>query len=104
VEARLLFDADESDAVGARGLVRSPCIVGERSGRAGETYAVIDDASVPGVPSADCPDISLLREWARERLDHLYTAPDRRIGESRWRFVNEFFEQFDRESGSNAGT
>jgi uncharacterized protein len=104
MEAQLLSDADKLDALGARGLVRLSCIVGERSGRAGEKYAVIDDASALGVPSADCPDISILREWMRERLDHLYTAPGRRIGESRWRFVNEFFEQFDRESGPDART
>ena len=104
MEAQLLFDADKLDALGARGLVRLSCIVGERSGRAGEKYAVIGDASALGVPSADCPDISLFREWMRERLDHLYTAPGRRIGESRWRFVNEFFEQFDRESGPDPRT
>lgn len=98
-EARLLFDADKLDAVGARGIVRLACIVGERSGRTGEKYAVIDDASVAGMDTTDRPDVSLLREWVEERLDALYTAPGRRLGESRWRFVEDFFARFESEMG-----
>ena len=101
-EAQLLFDADKLEATGARGIVRLACIVGERSGRAGEKHAVIDDASVSGVDSPDRPDISLLREWARERLDRLYTSPGCRLGTSRWRFMEDFFAEFDREIGVDA--
>ena len=99
VEAKLLFDADKLEAAGARGIVRLACIVGERSGRAGEKHAVIDDASVAETEESDLPDVSLLREWARERLDRLYTSPGRRLGESRWRFVEEFFAEFENEIG-----
>lgn len=98
-EARLLFDADKLDAAGARGIVRLACIVGERSGRTGQKYAAIDDASIAGIDSSDVPDVSLLREWVKERLDALYTAPGRRLGESRWRFVDDFFAQFESEMG-----
>ncbi|PSP99552.1 metal-dependent phosphohydrolase [Halobacteriales archaeon QS_4_70_19] len=99
VEAELLFDADKLDAAGARGIVRLACIVGERSGRTGERYAVIDDPSVSDLePPAD-PDIALLREWAAERLALLYTEPGRRLGASRREFVDEFFHRFDRELG-----
>ena len=96
-EAKLLFDADKLDAAGAVGIVRLACIVGERSGRTGEQYAVIDDASTLEGDYPELPDIDLLREWARERLDSLYTDPGRRLGESRWDFVENFFEQFTRE-------
>ncbi|WP_408958301.1 HD domain-containing protein [Natrinema sp. 74] len=99
IEAQLLFDADKLDAAGARGLVRLACIVGERSGRAGEKYALIDDASSSTMESAGRPDVTLLQEWARERLDELYTSPGRRLGESRWEFMNDFFAQFERERG-----
>ncbi|MFB6129917.1 MAG: HD domain-containing protein [Salinigranum sp.] len=98
-EAQLLFDADKLDATGARGIVRMACIVGERSGSAGERYAVIDDSSVPEVDAPDLPDVSLLREWADERLDALYTPPGRRLGASRRRFVDDFFAQFEAEIG-----
>lgn len=100
LDAKLLFDADKLDAVGAVGIVRLACIVGERSGRAGEKYAAIDDASAHGVETAT-PDIALLREWARERLDALYTEPGRRLGESRWNFLERFFDRFDDEIGSD---
>lgn len=99
IEAKLLFDADKLDAVGARGIVRLACIVGERSGSAGERYAVIDDAAVPEGDAAELPDIELLRNWAKERLDLLYTGPGRQLGASRWDFMNEFFTQFDGEIG-----
>jgi uncharacterized protein len=102
IEAELLFDADKLDAAGARGIVRMACIVGERSGRAGEKYAVIDDASAHGTATSDLPDVTLLREWTRERLDALYTSPGRRLGESRWRFMEEFFAQFEAEIGVEA--
>lgn len=99
VEAELLFDADKLDAAGARGIVRLACIVGERSGRTGERHAVIDDAATADGAVPERPDVSLLREWTRERLDALYTEPGRRLGETRWAFATEFFERFDGEAG-----
>ncbi|WP_255198526.1 HD domain-containing protein [Halorarius litoreus] len=99
IEAKLLFDADKLDAAGARGLLRLACIVGERSGRTGERYAVIDDATTFDADATASPDISLLREWTRERLDALYTAPGRRLGTVRWRFVETFLARFDEEIG-----
>ncbi len=98
-EAKLLFDADKLEATGARGIVRLACIVGERSGRTGEKHAVIDNASVSGMATPDRPDITLLREWATERLDALYTSPGRRLGRSRLGFMDDFFARFDSEIG-----
>lgn len=99
LEAKLLFDADKLDAVGARGLIRLACIVGERSGRTGGKYAVIDDVSALEMEPSDVPDVSLLREWAKERLDALYTPLGRQLGTSRWDFMEEFFVQFSAELG-----
>ncbi|ELY90119.1 metal dependent phosphohydrolase [Natrinema altunense JCM 12890] len=97
LEAEVLFDADKLEATGAVGLVRMACIVGERSGRAGETYAVIDTPAVDGEVSSELPDITLLRDWAEERLEQLYTPSGRRLGTSRWRFMDAFFTQFANE-------
>ena len=44
-------------------------------------------------------DVSVLREWAGERLDALYTAPGRRLGRARWEFMEEFFTRFGAELG-----
>ncbi|GGN21712.1 HD domain-containing protein [Halarchaeum nitratireducens] len=96
-EAQLLFDADKLDAAGAVGFVRLACIVGERSGRIGEQYAVIDDAATLTDDASELPDIDLLREWARERLNALYTDPGRHLGESRWDVMEAFFDRFVRE-------
>ncbi|WP_415382453.1 HD domain-containing protein [Halosimplex sp. TS25] len=101
-EAELLFDADKLDATGAVGVVRLACIVGERSGRAGERYAAIDDSSIPDAEAPDVPDVTILREWARERLDELHTPPARRLGEARWDFMEDFFAQFYAEIGVDA--
>jgi uncharacterized protein len=97
LEAKLLFDADKLDAAGAVGLVRLACIVGERTGRLGEQYAILDDATTLDVERPDLPDFDLLREWTRERLDALYTDPGQRLGESRWDFMQQFFDQFTHE-------
>ena len=98
IEAKLLFDADKLDATGAVGLVRLACIVGERTGRTGKQYAVIDDASTLDVDRSGVPDINLLRKWARERLDALQTDQGRRLGERRWEYMQDFFAQFTRET------
>ncbi|AAV46140.1 metal-dependent phosphohydrolase [Haloarcula marismortui ATCC 43049] len=101
LEAKLLFDADKLDAAGARGLVRLACIVGERSGRTGEKYAVIDDTSATDLGTSNSPDIELLRDWAQERLDTLYTQPGRRLGQTRREFMDEFFTHFAGEIGAS---
>lgn len=103
VEAKLFFDADKLDAAGAVGLVRLARIVGERSGRIGEQYAVIDDRSTLDREASELPDITRIREWARERLDTVYTAPGQRLGESRWDFMQNFFDQFSHETMINSG-
>ena len=103
IEAKLLFDADKLDATGAVGLIRLACIVGERSGRTGDQYAIIDNASTLSVDRTELPDIDLLREWAHERLDALYTDSGRRLGESRWDFMQSFFTQFASETDAGIG-
>lgn len=99
IEAKLLFDADKLDATGAVGVTRLACIIGERSGRAGERFAVIDDFTADRSVVADQDDISVLRKWADERLEALHTDPGRELGSSRSEFMNRFLDQFHDELG-----
>ncbi|WP_423999442.1 HD domain-containing protein [Haloarcula salina] len=102
IEAKLLFDADKLDAIGAVGIVRLAEIVGERSGRSGVRCAVIDDTAATREVTTAKRDVSLLREWASERLTALHTEPAQRLGASRWEYVADFFERFDEEIGPDA--
>lgn len=102
IEAKLLFDADKLDAVGAVGIVCLAGIVGERSGRSGKQYAVLDDATATRKVTTDQRDVSILREWASERLDTLHTEPARRLGAARWEYMSDFFERFADEIGPEA--
>ena len=97
LEAKYVFDADKLEAIGARGLIRLACIVGERSGQAGEKYAIIEDSSASEIVTEDRPDITLLKEWATERLESLYTSPGKELGRSRWAFMQDFFARFNTE-------
>lgn len=98
IEAKLLFDADKLEAAGAVGIARMACVVGERSGGADEKYASLGAPACADADRSDLQDVTLLRDWARERLDALYTSPARRLGESRWQFVEAFLERFEREA------
>jgi uncharacterized protein len=97
IEAKLLFDADKLDATGAVGIARLVCIVGERSGQSGERYAVIDDLTASREATSDQRDVALLQDWAKERLNELYTEPAQELGKTRWKYMERFFEQFHTE-------
>ena len=97
-EAKLLFDADKLDALGAIGITRMSCILGERSGEVGDKIAVITDSSVSETVESDVPDISHLRDRARRRLDQLYTEPGQRLGNARWQFMEKYLDQFRAET------
>jgi uncharacterized protein len=97
-EAKLLFDADKLDALGAVGITRMSCILGEKSGKDGDKVAVINDSTVSESVTSALPDISLLRDQARTRLDLLCTEPGKRLGNARWQFMKEFLDQFQAET------
>lgn len=97
-EAKLLFDADKLDALGATGVTRMSCILGEKSDKVDDKIAVINDSTVSANLQTNKPDISLLREQARSRLELLYTDPGERLGNDRWQFMETYLEQFRSET------
>jgi uncharacterized protein len=94
LEARVLFDADKLDSIGAVGLGRAFLYAGEVGAR------LHNPESVPEECPARGPEDSALREflvklrWVRERV---FTASGRRIAEQRHAFMEAFFDQLDRE-------
>ena len=99
-EAKLLFDADKLDALGAVGITRMSCILGEQSGKAGDKIAVITDPTVSTSASSNLPDISHLRDRAQKRLDLLCTEPGQRLGNARWQFMKKYLDQFRAETNA----
>ena len=98
LEAMILFDADKLDAIGAIGAARAVAY----AARAGQpAYAEPSEqflASGTGQPgeahSAYHEHLFKLR-WLKERL---YTSSGRALGESRHRYLEDFFEQLAAES------
>jgi uncharacterized protein len=99
-EAKLLFDADKLEAIGAVGIVRMASILGERSALADEAIGAIHLPDDEETDDAGVLNMSHLRERAKRRRKLLYTAPGRRLGRSRWQFLEDFLDQFSRETAA----
>ncbi len=85
-----------------RGTRARPTGCSSASGLGGRVrIAVIDDTSATDLGTSNSPDIELLRDWAQERLDTLYTQPGRRLGQTRREFMDEFFTHFAGEIGAS---
>lgn len=96
-EAQLLFDADKLDAIGAVGILRLACILGERSAQSAEKVGVINNSEIAEESTATGPDVASMRARVKRRLDLLYTEPGRHLGEARWEFFELFMSQFNSE-------
>ncbi len=93
-EARVLFDADKLDSIGAVGLGRAFLYAGEVGARLHNPEA--DPEACP----ARGPEDSALREflvklrWVKDRM---FTGAGRRLAGDRHAFMEAFFEQLDGE-------
>jgi uncharacterized protein len=94
LEARVLFDADKLDSIGAVGLGRAFLYAGEVGAR------LHNPEADPGSCPARGPEDSALREflvklrWVRDRM---FTPAGRRLARDRHDFMVAFFDQLDRE-------
>ena len=94
VEARIVFDADKLDSIGAIGIGRSFHFAGRIGAR---VHNAADEAQ--GADSYSRQD-SAYREYLvklRHVRQRLLTDAGRWLAEGRHRFMVEFFEQIDRE-------
>jgi len=93
LEAKLLSDADNLDALGAVGIARCFAYGGER----GE---VIHDPAVPPEADDSAAGRSQYNHFYKKILDlpeRMYTDAGRRIADDRAAFVEAFLDRFDRE-------
>lgn len=90
VEARVLFDADKLDAIGAVGIARAYMFAGEVGARLQNPDNNIEDTR------AYSQDDTGYREYMvklRKIKDRMLTATGRRMAEQRHRFMVRFFDQ-----------
>lgn len=104
LEARVLFDADKLDSIGAIGIARAYVIGGLRRQHLwGEVEPGYVEAQHPGaltVHQGQSSEHTPVHEFAFKlsRIkDTLFTATARDMAEGRHRFMNEFFARLDRE-------
>ncbi len=94
LEARVLFDADKLDSIGAVGLGRAFLYAGEVGAR------LHNPESDPEACPARGPQDSALREflvklrWVKDRM---FTPSGRRLARDRHAFMEAFFDQLDGE-------
>jgi uncharacterized protein len=97
LEAKVLFDADKLDAIGAIGVARAYALGGARGQR---LWAPLNDVSEL-LDRGDEPDAHTpVHEYAVKLVrlrDILYTRTGRELAEARHRFMVAFFEQLGRE-------
>ncbi len=97
LEAKILYDADKLDAIGAIGVARSFAYLGMHGGVLWNTspFEVSPEEPPPG-PEEYTPAHEFAYKLARIK-DTLYTETARRIAERRHRFMVEFFRHLEAE-------
>ncbi|MDW7759956.1 MAG: HD domain-containing protein [Acidobacteriota bacterium] len=95
LEAKVLFDADKLDSIGATGIGRAFLFAGEIGAR-------LHDANVdPDRTKPYTADDTAYREYLvklKTIRDRIFTREGRRIAESRHRFMVRFFDRLNRET------
>ena len=106
LEAKVLFDADKLDVIGAVGIARSFMIAGQYNNRMYSDAPLEDyikENLVGGKPDGRIKDISLHTpniefETKSKRIpERLYTQRGREIAEERMKFMELFFERLKRD-------
>ncbi|MFO7708062.1 MAG: HD domain-containing protein [Desulfobacterales bacterium] len=91
VEARVLFDADKLDAIGAIGVARAFLFAGEVGARLHAPELRPEETRPYSQNDTGYREFRLKLSRVRE---HMLTAEGRRLAEERHRFMSGFFERF----------
>ena len=90
-EARVLFDADKLDAIGAVGVARAFLFAGEVGARLHNPEAKVEDTEPYSVEDTGYREFKVKLSKIRDRM---LTAEGRKLAEERHMFMVEFFNQF----------
>jgi uncharacterized protein len=91
LEARVLFDADKLDAIGAVGVARAFLFAGELGARLHSPEVDVARAAAYSVDDTGYREYNVKLQHVRERI---LTATGRRLAEARHRFMTDFFDRF----------
>ncbi len=98
LEAKVLCDADNLDALGAVGLARSFAYGGERGQAIFDPDLPPDEDDTPGGST----QYNHLHTKILDLPERMYTDAGRKIAENRRAFVERFLDRFDREIDGDA--
>ncbi len=96
LEAKILFDADKLDSIGAIGVARAYAIAGALNQPLWSEVQADAEATRGQHNSNHSPYAEFLVKLRRIR-ELIYTSTAKRIAEERHRYMNDFFERLGRE-------
>jgi uncharacterized protein len=91
IEAKVLFDADKLDAIGAVGIARAYLFAGEIGARLHNPFVKIEAARPYSSNDTGFREYKVKLSKIRDRMQ---TATGRRLAEDRHRFMEYFFQRF----------
>ena len=94
-EAKVLFDADKLDSIGAVGIGRAFLFAGEVGARLHNKDRDIAKTLPYSKEDTAYREYMVKLRWVKERI---FTREGRRIAEERHRFMVEFFDRLDKET------
>ncbi len=99
LEAKVLYDADKLDAIGAIGVARAYAIAGKWNQRLWSPWAEADglDAGARDLHNADHTPVREFQVKLSRLKDSLYTDTARAIAEGRHRYMADFFARLEKE-------
>lgn len=99
LEAKVLYDADKLDAIGAVGIARAYAIAGKWNQRlwSPRAEAAHLDAGAGDLHNADHTPVREFQVKLSKLRDSLYTETARAIADSRHRYMADFFARLEKE-------